>query len=140
MGRPEHAVKPLPASPMCCTSAFPLCVRKEMEPALKPIVDCGRFSTSWLASKIPAFFIVAGRRDWQSFRKGGSDALLAGGPGSVAGELAMLRLDQELLIRNISPGGAADLLAATLFLDALEQGQNAIEDNSLSEEVSYGTD
>jgi triphosphoribosyl-dephospho-CoA synthase len=73
-------------------------------------------------------------------QKGASDALLAGGPGSVAGELAMLRLDQELLIRNISPGGAADLLAATLFLDALEQGQNAIEDNSLSEEVRYGTD
>jgi len=73
-------------------------------------------------------------------QKGASDALLAGGPGSVAGELEMLRLDQELLIRNISPGGAADLLAATLFLDALEQGQNAIEDNSLSEEVSYGTD
>ena len=73
-------------------------------------------------------------------QKGASDALLAGGPGSVAGELAMLRLDQELLIRNISPGGAADLLAATLFLDALEQGQNAIEDNSLSEEVSYGAD
>ena len=73
-------------------------------------------------------------------QKGASDALLAGGPGSVAGELAMLRLDQELLTRNISPGGAADLLAATLFLDALEQGQNAIEDNSLSEEVSYGTD
>jgi triphosphoribosyl-dephospho-CoA synthase len=73
-------------------------------------------------------------------QKGASDALLAGGPGSVAGELAMLRLDQELLIRNISPGGAADLLAATLVLDALEQGQNAIEDNSLSEEVSYGTD
>ena len=73
-------------------------------------------------------------------QQGASDALLAGGPGSVAGELAMLRLDQELLIRNISPGGAADLLAATLFLDALEQGQNAIEDNSLSEEVSYGTD
>jgi len=73
-------------------------------------------------------------------QKGASDALLAGGPGSVAGELAMLRLDQELLIRNISPGGTADLLAATLFLDALEQGQNAIEDNSLSEEVSYGTD
>ena len=72
-------------------------------------------------------------------QEGASDALLAGGPGSVAGELTMLRLDQELLIRNISPGGAADLLAATLFLDALEQGQNAIEDNSLSEGVSYGT-
>jgi triphosphoribosyl-dephospho-CoA synthase len=52
----------------------------------------------------------------------------------------MLRLDHELVIRNISPGGSADLLAATLFLDALERGQYAVEeDNSLSEEDSYGT-
>jgi triphosphoribosyl-dephospho-CoA synthase len=72
-------------------------------------------------------------------QKGASDVLLAGGPGSVAGDQAMLRLDQELLIRNVSPGGSADLLAATLFLDALERGQYAVEeDNSLSEEDTYG--
>jgi triphosphoribosyl-dephospho-CoA synthase len=73
-------------------------------------------------------------------RTGASDVLVAGGPGSVAGDQAMLRLDQELLIRNVSPGGSADLLAATLFLDALDRGQYAVErDNSLSEEDSYGT-
>ena len=72
-------------------------------------------------------------------QKGASDVLLAGGPGSVAGDQAMLRLDQELLIRNVSPGGSADLLAATLFLDALERDQCAVEeDNSLSEEYIYG--
>jgi triphosphoribosyl-dephospho-CoA synthase len=72
-------------------------------------------------------------------QKGASDVLLAGGPGSVAGDQAMLRLDQELLIRNISPGGSADLLAATLFLDALERDQYAVEeDNSLSEEDTDG--
>jgi triphosphoribosyl-dephospho-CoA synthase len=69
-----------------------------------------------------------------------SDVLLAGGPGSVAGDQAMLRLDHELFIRKISPGGSADLLAATLFLDALERDQYAVEeDNSLSEEYTYGT-
>jgi triphosphoribosyl-dephospho-CoA synthase len=70
---------------------------------------------------------------------GAADILLAGGPGSVAGDQAMLRLDQELLIRNVSPGGSADLLSATLFLDVLERGQDALEeDNSLWEEDTYG--
>jgi triphosphoribosyl-dephospho-CoA synthase len=72
-------------------------------------------------------------------QKGALDVLLAGGPGSVAGDQAMLRLDQQFLIRNISPGGSADLLAATLFLDALERGQHAVEeDSSLSEGDRYG--
>jgi triphosphoribosyl-dephospho-CoA synthase len=72
-------------------------------------------------------------------QKGASEVLLAGGPGSVAGEQAMFHLDRELLTRKISPGGSADLLAATLFLDALERGQYTVEeDSSLSEEYTYG--
>jgi len=73
-------------------------------------------------------------------QKGAAGTLMAGGPGSLAGDEALRRLDQELFNRHISPGGSADLLAATLFLDALERGQYAIEeDNSLSEEHEYGT-
>ncbi|PLO31655.1 triphosphoribosyl-dephospho-CoA synthase MdcB, partial [Klebsiella pneumoniae] len=30
---------------------------------------------------------------------------------------ALARLDAQMLAQNASPGGAADLLAATLFLD-----------------------
>jgi triphosphoribosyl-dephospho-CoA synthase len=72
-------------------------------------------------------------------QKGALEVLLAGGPGSVAGDQAMLRLDQELFLGNVSPGGSADLLAAALFLDALERDQNAVEeDNSLLEEDGYG--
>jgi triphosphoribosyl-dephospho-CoA synthase len=72
-------------------------------------------------------------------QKGASDVLLAGGPGSVAGDQAMFQLDNELFIRKISPGGSADLLAATLLLDALERDQYAVEeDNSLTEEYTYG--
>jgi triphosphoribosyl-dephospho-CoA synthase len=70
---------------------------------------------------------------------GASDALHAGGPGGIAGDRAILKLDHELLTRNISPGGSADLLAATLFLDAIERNQYEVgEDNSLSEEGTYG--
>jgi triphosphoribosyl-dephospho-CoA synthase len=31
-------------------------------------------------------------------------------------------LDQQLIALNASPGGAADLLAACLFLDRIERG------------------
>ena len=73
-------------------------------------------------------------------QKGAAEVLIAGGPGSVAGDEAMRGLDQELLSRGISPGGSADLLAATLFLDALERNQHAIEEgNSFSEEDTDGT-
>jgi triphosphoribosyl-dephospho-CoA synthase len=72
-------------------------------------------------------------------QKGAAEVLIAGGPGSITGDEAMRRLDQELLTKRVSPGGCADLLAATLFLDALERGQYAVEeDNSLSEEDTYG--
>jgi triphosphoribosyl-dephospho-CoA synthase len=61
-----------------------------------------------------------------------------GGPGSPKGNSALIALGQELVSLRISPGGCADLLAATLFLDALERGLERVEkDNSLVEE-HYG--
>lgn len=72
-------------------------------------------------------------------REGATEVLIAGGPGSVAGDEALRRLDRALFTRRVSPGGSADLLAATLFLDALERSQYTVEeDNSLSEENKYG--
>jgi triphosphoribosyl-dephospho-CoA synthase len=70
---------------------------------------------------------------------GAAEVLIAGGPGSVAGDEAIRRLDQEIFTRRVSPGGSADLLAATIFLDALERDQYAVEeDNSLREVDTYG--
>jgi triphosphoribosyl-dephospho-CoA synthase len=44
-----------------------------------------------------------------------------GGVGTLEGRRALQALEQGMLSHNASPGGAADLLAATLMLDALEQ-------------------
>lgn len=69
----------------------------------------------------------------------GSRAVLnAGGPGSAAGAEALYRFDRELVGRRISPGGSADLLAATLLLDAVERGLNEIESDGSPVEGANG--
>ncbi|WP_322102902.1 triphosphoribosyl-dephospho-CoA synthase [Paraburkholderia sp. J41] len=60
----------------------------------------------------------AGRAAAQS---GARRVLDAGGIATQAGRAAFDALERELLALNASPGGAADLLAATLFIDTLVQ-------------------
>src|ERR1700727_1047196 len=68
-------------------------------------------------------------------REGAAQVIEVGGPGNPKGDAALIALGQELVSLRISPGGSADLLAATLFLDALERGLERVEeDNSLAEE------
>jgi triphosphoribosyl-dephospho-CoA synthase len=43
-----------------------------------------------------------------------------GGAGALAGRRHLKMLDRRLVDLHVSPGGAADLLAATLFLDRLQ--------------------
>jgi triphosphoribosyl-dephospho-CoA synthase len=50
---------------------------------------------------------------------GAQRVLDAGGSSTPAGRAALTALEHDLLTLNASPGGAADLLAATLFLDML---------------------
>jgi triphosphoribosyl-dephospho-CoA synthase len=52
-------------------------------------------------------------------QRGARHVLDAGGSSTPAGRAALAALEHELLSLNASPGGAADLLAATLFLDML---------------------
>ena len=59
-----------------------------------------------------------GRPALAAAQRGAAAALRAGGAAMPAGRAALLRLDAELLARNASPGGSADLLAAVLFLDS----------------------
>jgi triphosphoribosyl-dephospho-CoA synthase len=52
---------------------------------------------------------------------GAAAVLAAGGVATFAGRGRLRQLDAEALANHASPGGAADLLAATLFLDSMER-------------------
>lgn len=61
----------------------------------------------------------AGLEGLHAMQQGARAVLAAGGSASLAGRRALRELDTSLLALNASPGGAADLLAACLFLDNL---------------------
>ncbi|MGY2173465.1 triphosphoribosyl-dephospho-CoA synthase [Pseudomonas gingeri] len=63
----------------------------------------------------------AGVPGLQVMQQGARAVLEAGGSASLAGRRSLHELDQQLLAMNASPGGAADLLAACLLIDRLEQ-------------------
>jgi triphosphoribosyl-dephospho-CoA synthase len=64
---------------------------------------------------------------------GARAALALGGNVTAAGRRAVRALEAALLRHNASPGGSADLLAAALFLDALDR---AAAGRSVLEEVA----
>ena len=67
-----------------------------------------------------------GKLALQAAKQGAAAVIDAGGAGSVRGQELLSELDQRLHEFRVSPGGSADLLAGTLFLDAIEQGQTQI--------------
>jgi triphosphoribosyl-dephospho-CoA synthase len=73
-------------------------------------------------------------------KAGAKAVLVVGGPGSPEGDTALRRFDRKLLEKRISPGGSADLLAASLFLDCLESGNDAIHKDQSVGQGTYGED
>jgi triphosphoribosyl-dephospho-CoA synthase len=71
--------------------------------------------------------------------KSGAQAVLAaGGYDSAGGRQRLYKLDRELIARHISPGGSADLLAATLFLDSIERHQSTVNLTCSESEETHG--
>ncbi|KJZ48764.1 triphosphoribosyl-dephospho-CoA synthase [Pseudomonas fluorescens] len=69
----------------------------------------------------------AGEQGLQTMQLGAQAVLDAGGSASLAGRRRLHELDQQLIALNASPGGAADLLAACLFIDRIESGDGLIQ-------------
>ncbi|WP_350614221.1 triphosphoribosyl-dephospho-CoA synthase [Pseudomonas sp. HY7a-MNA-CIBAN-0227] len=67
----------------------------------------------------------AGTEGLNTMQQGAQAVLDAGGSASLAGRRRLHELDQQLLALNASPGGAADLLAACLFIDRIESCDGA---------------
>src|SRR5580698_1198143 len=81
--------------------------------------------------------------------RGGEEALVtakagaaavesAGGSGTPLGKQRLQRLDRRLLELGVSPGGSGDLLAAALFLDAVERGHSEVQADQSGSEDAYG--
>lgn len=69
--------------------------------------------------------VRAGREGLAGMQAGAAAVLEAGGVGTLPGRRRLRELEAAMQACNASPGGAADLLAATLFLDrlpAVQQG------------------
>jgi len=95
------------------------------------------------------FSIVSRLEDTCVLYRGGVEALnfakaqaravvSAGGHGSPQGRIEARDLDRELSARRISPGGSADLLAATIFLDAVERRQSVVSSDESKWEETDG--
>jgi triphosphoribosyl-dephospho-CoA synthase len=72
-------------------------------------------------------------------KEGAAAVMNAGGTRTPTGKQQLKRLDRQLLEMGVSPGGSGDLLAATLFLDVIERGQDEVEADRSGLEDTYGT-
>jgi triphosphoribosyl-dephospho-CoA synthase len=63
----------------------------------------------------------------ETAKAGARAVLAAGGTAAQAGQERLLRLHDELMALWASPGGSADLLGVTLFLDRLEGGSRCVK-------------
>ena len=61
-------------------------------------------------------------------KKGAAAVAAAGGTGTRLGREELCRLDRRLMDLHVSPGGSADLLAATLLLDAVGHRQYDVQE------------
>jgi triphosphoribosyl-dephospho-CoA synthase len=67
-----------------------------------------------------------GKLALQGAKDGAAAVIAAGGAGTSNGLEHLYALDTRLLDLGVSPGGSADLLAGTLFLDSIERKQTEI--------------
>jgi triphosphoribosyl-dephospho-CoA synthase len=80
-----------------------------------------------------------GRLALRAAQHGAIAVLNAGGSATLAGMQQLKTMERTLLDLGVSPGGSADLLAATLFMDALERNCESVQPDHSEEEGIDGT-
>lgn len=99
-----------------------------------PALRAGRRHGGETAGAVQACFaLIATVTDTNLFHRGGAEGadfaaasaarfLAAGGVGTADWRPRAHRVHADFVARNLSPGGCADLLAMSLFVDALQEG------------------
>jgi triphosphoribosyl-dephospho-CoA synthase len=106
--------------------ALPELRRKRIEGAAEEVARLDAL-ISVMARLDDTCLLYRGGAEALSAAKEGATAVeVAGGAGTAQGMQLLERLDCTLLELNASPGGSADMLAAALFLDAVERRQEEI--------------
>lgn len=106
-------------------------------PRFRALIDAGQPREA--AGIEILFLLIAHVEDTNLYHRGGAagaafarqrarDFLDAGGVNTPNWKLTAIEIHGEFVARNLSPGGAADLLAATVFL--FEQGQRDSADSA----------
>ena len=103
----------------CSTPACPRCIARVRTARLKTKRRLDALLAIIATLDDTCLLHRGGRVALEAAQTGAREALQAGGAARPQGRAALARLDQRLTELNASPGGAADLLAATLFLDTL---------------------
>jgi triphosphoribosyl-dephospho-CoA synthase len=109
--------------------ALPELRRKRLERATEEVARLDALISVMARLDDTCVLYRGGAEALSAARAGAAAVELAGGAGTPEGMSLLLRLDRQLLELNASPGGSADLLAAALFLDAVDRQQ---------EEISHG--
>lgn len=108
---------------------FPIITRTAY-PVLKALRECGYDENNCNIQML--LEVIGVLNDTNVLSRGGKEQLVwikqtaqnilqQGGAFSVTGQLELREFNQECIRRNLSPGGAADILAATLYLYYMEK-------------------
>lgn len=125
--------------PHVVTVALPMLRRKRREGATEEVARLDALLALMSHLDDTCLLYRGGEQALEAAKRGALAVLSAGGAGTARGMDALHRLERRLLDMAASPGGSADLLAASLFLDAVESGRSQVrEDRSLPEGGFHG--
>jgi len=120
--------------------ALPVLLRKRQEGALEEVARLDALLSIMASLDDTCLLYRGGQAALAAAREGACAVAAAGGAGTALGRECLWQLDDRLLALNASPGGSADLLAAALFVDAVEQGRDDVQADESPMEVRHGND
>jgi triphosphoribosyl-dephospho-CoA synthase len=120
--------------------ALPVLLRRRQEGAMEEVARLDALLSIMSSLEDTCLLYRGGKAALSAAKEGARAVEAAGGSATALGRERLRQLDDRLLALNASPGGSADLLAATLFLDAVEHGREHVQADESPMEMRHGND